>query len=155
MAMFSRILLATHGTAGALAAEDLAVELASRFGASLHCLHVIHEDWQWMTGDDWLNTSASRNQFARHVENELNGEAEAIMKRVSEKASGKSVSLTTLKKVGNPAAVILLTAQEIGADVVVMGSRQNRQDTGFRARIGWPEFLGKCRVPVLLAPPVS
>ncbi len=152
--MFRRILLATHGTSGAQAAEDLAVELASKIGASLCCLHVIHEDWQWMTGDDWLNTSASRNQFARHVENELELEAQAIMKRVTDKAAAKSVPFTTIKKVGNPGAVIPLTAQETGAELVVMGSRQNKQDTGFKARIGWTEFLASCRVPVLLAPPV-
>lgn len=153
--MFTRILLSTHGTSGARAAEDLATELASTFRASLCCLHVIHEDWQWMTGDDWLNTSASRNQFARHVESELEREAAIIMERVSKKASIRSISLTTIKKVGNPATVIPLVAKEMGADLIVVGSRQNRPDIGFKARIAWTDFLANCGVPVIVAPPVS
>ncbi len=153
--MFTRILVATHGTSGAQAAEDLAAELASTFSASMCCLHVIHENWQWMTGDDWLNTSASRNQFARHVESELAREAATIMERVSEKASIKSIPVMTIKRVGNPATVIPIVAKEMGADLVVVGSRQNRPDIGFKARIAWTDFLANCGVPVLVAPPVS
>ena len=153
--MFKQILLATHGTRGAQAAEDLSVDVAREWGAKIHCIHVIHEDWNLMTGDDWLNTSASRNMFARHVEAELDGEAEAIRKRISEKASQHAVPLTFEKAVGNPGSLILQSARAVGADLIVMGSRQRSQDKGFKSRIAWDKFLLESAVPIMLAPPVG
>lgn len=89
------------------------------------------------------------------MESELEREAAIIMERVSKKASIRSISLTTIKKVGNPATVIPLVAKEMGADLIVVGSRQNRPDIGFKARIAWTDFLANCGVPVIVAPPVS
>lgn len=152
--MFKKILVATHGTKGAQAAEDLAVDLAREHGAILHCIHVVNEDWKWMTGDDWLNTSASRNRFARHVENELGLEAEVIRKRISEKSSRRAVSVAFENVVGNPGKMILQAASGAGADLIVMGARQPRQDQGFKSRIDWNKLLGESTVPIILAPPV-
>jgi nucleotide-binding universal stress UspA family protein len=153
--MFKKILLATHGTKGAQAAEDLSVELAREQGATLLCIHVVNEDWKWMTGDDWLNTSASRNRFARHVEDELAGEAEVIRARVAEKAAESSVPVAFEKTVGNPGKVILEAASGTGADLIVMGSRQKRQDEGFKSRISWDKLFVESTVPIILAPPVG
>ncbi len=152
--MFKKILIATHGTKGAQAAEDLSVDLAEEHGAALHCLHVVNEDWKFMTGDDWLNTSACRNRFARHVEDELGLEAEVIQKRISEKASRRSVAVTFEKKVGNPGKLILAAASVAGADLIVMGGRQQRQDQGFKSRIDWNKLLIESTIPIILAPPV-
>ncbi len=150
--MFQNILLATHGTVGARSAEEFAVRLAAEHGASLCYLHVINEDWKWMTGDDWLNTSASRNQFARHVENELYSEAQIILDRVSRKAEEKSLSFTSKTEVGNPASIILKTAAEIGADLIVMGARQDKQARGFKSRIPWDKVMNEPYVPILVVP---
>lgn len=150
--MFKTILLATHGTKGARSAEEFAVGLAAEQGASLCCLHVINEDWKWMTGDDWLNTSASRNQFARHVENELNSEARTVIERVEQKAAAKSLIFSSRTEVGNPASVILKTSAEIGADLIVMGARQEKQDCGFKSRISWDNLVSGPSVPILVVP---
>lgn len=150
--MFKTILLATHGTKGARSAEESAVRLAAEQGASLCCLHVINEDWKWMTGDDWLNTSASRNQFARHVENELNGEARIVIERVSRKAEEMALVFSSRTEVGNPTTVILKTAEEIGADLIVLGARQEKQDRGFKSRISWDKLMRLPSVPILVVP---
>lgn len=152
--MFKKILVATHGTKGARAAEDLSIDLAGEHGATLHCIHVVNEDWKFMTGDDWLNTSACRNRFARHVEEELDDEAEAIRKRVAEKASRHAVAVTFEKMVGPPGKSILHAASGSGADLIVMGSRQQCQDQGFKSRIDWNKLLVESTVPIILAPPV-
>ncbi len=50
----NNILLASHGTEGAIAAEKMALSLCEK-GARLHHLLVVPTLWEGMTGDDWLN----------------------------------------------------------------------------------------------------
>ncbi len=63
--MFNHLLLCTHGSNGALKAEKYVFEQLwrGRTDVALTVLTVINADWQWMTGDDWLNTSKTRDTF--------------------------------------------------------------------------------------------
>jgi hypothetical protein len=51
------ILLASHGTPGARAAEAAAFDLCAQEGR-VHHLVVVPDFWKGMLGDDWLNNAA-------------------------------------------------------------------------------------------------
>ena len=53
--------------------------------ARITVLTVFNEDWDVMTGDDWLNTSATRNTFRSHVETQLARETEAHWETIRER----------------------------------------------------------------------
>ena len=72
---YKKILLASHGTEGAKAAEQEVVQLASGCeGSSVHQLVVVPDLWQGMTGDDWLNNGITRDRFTDYLENTLEQE---------------------------------------------------------------------------------
>ena len=72
------VLLASHGTDGAKAAERMAFDICEK-GTKLHHLVVVDTLWQGMTGDDWLNNGGMRDKFRRYLENELGQEIDAHM----------------------------------------------------------------------------
>lgn len=51
------ILLASHGTPGARAAERAAFDLCAADGRLCH-LVIVPDFWKGMLGDDWLNNAA-------------------------------------------------------------------------------------------------
>ena len=67
------VLLASHGTKGAIAAERAALDMCKK-GDRLHHLLVVPTLWEGMTGDDWLNNGSTRNRFRRYLESELEKE---------------------------------------------------------------------------------
>jgi hypothetical protein len=69
-----RVLVASHGTDGARAAETLALASCAP-GATLHHLYVVPDLWRGMMGDDWLNNVRTRIRFGDYLEGELASEA--------------------------------------------------------------------------------
>ena len=112
MAVFPmRVLLATDGSADAALAAQSAVELCEMSGSELHIVHV----------GEYLPTyfafteeePAELRESARRL---LEGEVERI------RAAGGRVAETYLR-LGRPAEQIVGLSEEIGAGVVVIGSR--------------------------------
>ena len=64
--MSTNVLLASHGTDGAKAAEKMALQVCEK-GARLHHLLVVPSFWKGMTGDDWLNNGSTRDNFRRYL----------------------------------------------------------------------------------------
>ena len=62
------LLLAHHGTAGALRAEALAFAIAVPGTTTIVHALVVPDFWDGMQGDDWLNNASTRDTFARHLE---------------------------------------------------------------------------------------
>jgi hypothetical protein len=67
------ILLASHGTPGARAAESSVLDLCAPDGR-VHHLVVVPDFWKGMLGDDWLNNAAVHLRFGRYVEGQLERE---------------------------------------------------------------------------------
>jgi hypothetical protein len=65
-----QILLASHGTAGACAAEKAALNMCS-FESQLHHLFVVPDFWKGMLGDDWLNNAITQINYGKYLEGEL------------------------------------------------------------------------------------
>ena len=143
--MIRKILLATHGTPGARKAEQEALKWAKEYGAELHVLMIMNEDWKHMTGDDWLNTSTTRNKFGDYVTEQVNYEMDLLQERLEKELS--DVDVTFIRRGGNIHTVLCDTASEIGADVIVIGAFQKKQAPGFKAR-----FENKHLHPILPCP---
>ncbi|NJB69247.1 nucleotide-binding universal stress UspA family protein [Desulfobaculum xiamenense] len=148
--MFANILVATHGTPGAQRAEQLAARLAGDWGARLTVLSVVNADWSLMTGDDWLNSSATRNHFADYVEAEIDREMRAVWERIREQIAPLDPAF--VRRVGPLEQSITDAARETGADLIVVGTRQQRQAPGFRARLDDRLLHPELPCPLLVAP---
>jgi nucleotide-binding universal stress UspA family protein len=111
----TRILLATDGSKEAALAARTAVDLAERTGSGLHVIHV-HRILPV--------PYASRGRYTEPKPEPPGGEARALLNRQGreiENAGGK-VAGTYLRE-GDPDAEVVAVAEEIGAGLIVMGSR--------------------------------
>jgi nucleotide-binding universal stress UspA family protein len=148
--MFKRILLATHGTPGARKAEALAADWARKTGAELAVVSIFNDDWKHMTGDDWLNTSTARMQFASYVEDQVNDEMDALEQRLREQFQGLNVRF--MRRSGVVEDELCKAAEETGADIVVLGAYQKKQAPGFKARFENRQLHPQLPCPLLVAP---
>jgi nucleotide-binding universal stress UspA family protein len=113
----TRILLATDGSEEAALAAHAAIDLSGRAGAKLHVVHT----WQdlrpptlpAMAMDEY---SQAYEQYEREARELLKEQAQRL------RSAGGTVAGTHLKK-GRPAEEIAYLAQELEADLVVVGSR--------------------------------
>lgn len=106
----AKILLATDGSEDATLAARAAVDLSRKAGAGLHVVHA----WQTVPSvhfQDMVNTAFEKD--AREVLDEQT-------KKIED--SGGTVTESHLKK-NSPAEAIVGLAAEIGADLIVIGSR--------------------------------
>jgi nucleotide-binding universal stress UspA family protein len=152
-AMFRHILLCTHGTPGARQAEALVfAKLLPAFPeARVTVLTVFNQDWALMTGDDWLNTSATRNTFRSHVENQLSQETAAHWDTIRKRYPAASRH-HFMHIFGPVEATIAEVARDQDCDLVVMGAWQKKRAPGFKHRIT-PEGLHPLlSVPLMIAP---
>lgn len=148
--MFKRILLATHGTPGAQKAETLAAQWARTSGAELVVLSIFNEDWKHMTGDDWLNTSTTRNKFGDYVMGQVNAEMDRLQERLEQVFQGLEVRY--VRASGNIEQVLAETAEKEQADIVIMGAWQKKQAPGFKARFENRRLHPLLPCPAVVAP---
>ena len=130
----NNILLASHGTKGALAAEQAALELCKK-GDHLHHLYVVPSLWEGMTGDDWLNNGVTRNRFRDYVESELSKEVDETINRLKQKAEEQEVDYLPEVVVGEPDDCLLSKTNEKSFNAVVMGSPRPKGEPGLRSRM--------------------
>ena len=81
------LLLASHGTPGALAAEAAALDLLTENG-HLHHVLAVPDFWTGMMGDDWLNNAATQARYGKYVENQIAREVGVELARVAASISG-------------------------------------------------------------------
>jgi nucleotide-binding universal stress UspA family protein len=118
--MFKNVLIAYDGSEHATKAVEIATELASKLGASLHLVYVVaHEH----AAENVAEFAASE-----HVESadllELEAARSSILIPLEGKAQAsgvKEVLTQTLR--GDPAEQILSYANHAGVDLIVMGRR--------------------------------
>jgi len=151
--MFNHLLLCTHGTPGAQRAEVLVFSdlLKRQPDVEITILTVINEDWRLMTGDDWLNTSATRNTFIRHVDSQLALEIETDWKRIKAQYP-HAENCRFLRTMGPVEETICRVAKENRCDLIVIGPFQKKQGKGFKARIKNKTFHPILTCPLLVAP---
>lgn len=150
-----RILLASHGSEGARAAENLALQVCAGGGTILH-LVVVHEAvWKGMDATDWRSSPGLRNEFAGYLEDQLRREilehSEQLRQRVE--ARGLRYELEMLQ--GDPGELLVWQARRTVPDLVVIGAPRPKGRPGLRSRMLEREILRVLPVPLLVAPAVG
>lgn len=151
MLTLNNVLLASHGTDGALAAERMAFELCGE-GARLHHLVVVPGFWKGTTGDDWLNNGATRDTFRRYLEGELGREVDEHFQRVGGIASEQELDYSNAMLVGEPDTCLLDASQQTHYDLIILGSPRPRGKSGLRSRMLTNTLTHKLTTPLLIVP---
>jgi nucleotide-binding universal stress UspA family protein len=120
----TRILLATDGSKEAELASRTAVDLAQSTGSELHVLYVgeaanPYVEAVELAGDEAVNPRLDaelKRQFERQAREVLDAEAERV------RAADGTVAQAHLR-LGKASHEIVALAEEIGAGLIVMGSR--------------------------------
>lgn len=146
-----RILLASHDTKGARAAEAKALALASGGGA-IDLLVVVPDFWKGMCGDDWLNNAATRDRFGKYVEDQLEREIRAHAERFVTEAKAADVSLAVSLRQGDPARCLAEMAKEGRYDLVVIGAPRPKREPGYRSRMSLDTLARELGLPLLIVP---
>jgi len=147
-----KLLLCHHGTAGAQAAANFALEAAVPGATTLvHCL-VVPELWTGMQGDDWLNNASTRDAFGSYVENMLEQDAKRELAGVEAKCQERGIAYAAVMRLGDPADVVLAVAGEVGADLVVIGPPRRKGEEGLRSRMDLEKLVRGLRCPLMVAP---
>ncbi len=113
--MFSNIVVGTDGSETAGAAVALAVELARDQGAKIHLVVGVHTATAVAVPAGGANVSDPSGGGL------LRGIAQTMLEEVAGDLEGLETEIHT--GVGDPAEVIISTADKVGADLIVVGSK--------------------------------
>lgn len=146
-----RILVASHGTEGARAAEALALSLCPPGGSLFHLI-VVPDFWKGMMGDDWLNNASTRIRFGTYVEDQLAADVAVEVSRFAAEAAARGFDCDHEAAFGKPAECLLDLAGRHACDLVVLGARRPPDVTGYHSRLDL-DLLSRClTTPLLVAP---
>src|SRR3970040_1237108 len=115
------ILLASHGTDGARAAEKVALALCPP-GGTLHHLIIVPDFWKGMMGDDWLNNASTREVYGKYVETQLEDEIHAHLRRMYKPSARRKIRYDYEVVQGKPTECLMARVAKGPVDVVVLGS---------------------------------
>ena len=134
--MFETIVVATDGSESVRRAVDVALDLAARFDAEIHCLYVVDES----------DVSSSPERLREEMETALVERGHEVVAAV-QAATDREVEPAIRE--GQPAQTIDRYAREIGADLVAIGTRGRHGENRFLVG-SVAERVGRtCPVPVL------
>jgi len=151
MIQLKNILLASHGTDGACAAEKMAFEFCSD-GAALNHLVVVPTLWKGMTGDDWLNNGSTRNTFRNYLEGELEEDVRVHLQRMIEVTDELGISYRHDVVVGEPDECLLQSSRERDCSLVIIGSPRPKGKSGLRSRMRLEPLVRGLSIPLMIAP---
>ena len=113
----TRILLATDGSEEAVLATLTAVDVAQKTGSELHVIHATPMPL-------YVDPSTERIRLPEDVDKEVREEAQKVLDEQAQQAeaAGGTIAQTHLG-LGRPDEQIVSVAGQIGAGLIVMGSR--------------------------------
>lgn len=151
MRELKQVLLASHGTPGARAAERAALALCGP-KTTLHHLVVVPDFWKGMMGDDWLNNATTRDTYGRYVEAELEDEIRRHIAGLQRQAAKRRVRYRPEIVVGKPEDCLRARLKHGRIDMVVLGALRPKGKAGLRSRMLTEKLLRTLAVPVLVVP---
>ena len=131
MKSYSRVLAAVDFSKPAREAFEYALALSKQHGADLVAIHAVP---------------------LQHLFNSDGGKRLALASTLRQRAAEEGVPFIDRVQHGEPAATILLHAQSLGADVIVLGKHQRRGLDRFRTGSVAERVAARATVPVLLVP---
>ena len=151
MKQINNILLASHGTDGAIAAEAMTFSLCGD-ETSVHQLVVVPSLWKGMTGDDWLLNGSTRDKFRDYLESELEKEVTENLMRVFAQAEERGISYTHEVVVGEPQDELIKCSKKRSFDIVIMGSPRPKGLSGLRSRMKLEPLAQSLTTPLMIMP---
>ena len=151
MTGFAHVLIASHGTPGAQAAERAACAWC-RAGGRLSHLIVVPDLWRGMMGDDWLNNASTRDAYGRYVENQLQRETQSHIDRLRSQALARDIAYEFRVVLGKPTECLLAFSREAAPDLVLIGAPRPKGVSGLRSRMHPEQLAGALAVPLLVIP---
>jgi nucleotide-binding universal stress UspA family protein len=148
---FSHVLIASHGTPGAQAAEAAALAWC-RGGGRLSHLVVVPDLWRGMQGDDWLNNASTRDTYGKYIENELQREIDVHVGRLRAQATAAGIAYEFKVMLGKPAECLLAYSRETAPALVVIGAPRPKGQPGLRSRMHPEGLAGGLAAPLLVIP---
>ncbi len=146
--MFRNILVAVDGSKAAIGALDMAIEVADKFGATLHLLHVVRE----MQLPKELGGVADLDKVEKQRGSALKQVGEEILNQAKLVAQSKGVkSIEDSIGAGDPANAIVGYAADKPIDLIVLGSRGLGQVQGMLLGSVSRKVSNLAKVPCLLA----
>jgi nucleotide-binding universal stress UspA family protein len=145
------LLLAHHGTAGALQAEALALDIAVPGETLVVHLLVVPDFWAGMQGDDWLNNASTRDTFGSYVEGILEADVAQQLRALEGRCTERGIAYKSVMLHGDPAECLLETAAQEGASMVVIGPPRPKGTPGYRSRMDMEKLVRGLQVPLLVA----
>lgn len=149
VSQFKHILLASHGTKGAIAAENKALQLCAPNGTIDHLI-VIPDFWQSMTGDDWLNNGTVRDQFRDYLSQELAQAIDRQCNRLNLKMTAHQLTYGCITLFGKPDQALLQQADTCAYDLIVIGSRRPKNILSSKNMLGLRSIMLTKKVTQLL-----
>lgn len=117
--MFKSILVAVDGSEIGHRALEEALDIARAMQAPVHAMHVV----QTGTYPTLILSELEPPDLAQQaLLDSLDREADEILADAERKAAAAGVRMTVYKRWGHPGAEITALAQELGADLTVVGS---------------------------------
>lgn len=149
--VYKSILLASHGTEGARAAELEALRLVT-VGSRIHHLIVVPDFWKGMMGDDWLNNASTRDTYGKYLETELGREIDEHTSRLRTETEGANIQYSFQITVGKPEQCLIKTSQLAAYDIIIMGSPRPKGKSGLRSRMKMEPLVRSLTMPLLIVP---
>ena len=145
------LLLAHHGTDGALLAESLAFDIAVPEQTLVVHLLVVPDLWAGMQGDDWLLSASTRDDFGRYVEGILEANMAEQLRVLEARCVERHIHYKSVARYGDPTDCLLETAAQEQATLVVIGPPRPKGVTGLRSRMDLEQLARKLAIPLLIA----
>ena len=145
--MFNNILVSIDGSDSGQRALDAGIEMAQKFGAKMHLVHVVRE-MQLPTNFGRLQDYEEASR-ARH--NLLKSAGEQMLTQAERSCESKGIKdAKTHMGAGDPANAIVNCGTENGVDLIVMGSRGLGQVDGFLLGSVSRKVSNTAKVPCLI-----
>ncbi len=151
MTEFAHVLIASHGTPGAQAAERAAFAWCRARGRLSHLI-VVPDLWRGMMGDDWLNNASTRDDYGKYVENQLQREIQSHIDRLRPQALARDIAYDFRVVLGKPTECLVAFCREAAPDLVVIGAPRPKGVSGLRSRMHPEQLAGALAVPLLVVP---
>jgi nucleotide-binding universal stress UspA family protein len=110
--LFSRILVAVDGSKSSIKAFEKSIYLAQRCNSKLDVIHVVLE-----------STYGGDSSRTFDLIEELKDKGKKLLEQFKSQAIRDNVQVETLLELGDPAQIIIDTANKSDYDLIIMGSR--------------------------------
>lgn len=146
-------MLFTDGSKGSIAAADLALDLASLYGAEIKAFFIIDSKWSNLLGGEWINTSETRMRFYNWFEGEIQTLAAKSLDCIKNMASGKGIPAEAITLTGPVEKLIIEQTRKYSTPILVL---PNPEATSHEAEAGLKfnlnRLVKRINCPVLIGP---